>query len=172
MNRRPPRPTVRAAVLAGALALGGPAAATLAQSAKESGCVDKPVRMVGSNMWKCTTASGALAFFNVPEGSEIAPPPKTATKAPAASPSSFPRIDAGTQKSRDDLRRKVLSDELAGEEKLLAEAKSAYGDGAPAPLPEERADAQRYAERIARLRQSIQLHQRNIEALKRELAAR
>jgi hypothetical protein len=78
-------------------------------------------------------------------------------------------VDAATQKSRDELKRRVLQDELAAEEKLLAEARSAYANGAPPPLPEEQAQPQRYAERIARLRQAVQLHERNIEALRREL---
>ena len=37
------------------------------------------------------------------------------------------------------------------------------------PLPEEQANADKYRERIARLRQSVALHERNIEALKKEL---
>ena len=59
----------------------------------------------------------------------------------------------------------MLGDELATEEKLLAEARAAYADGAPSPLPEERADAEKYRQRIARLRQAVGLHERNIEAL-------
>jgi hypothetical protein len=89
----------------------------------------------------------------------------------AATPSGFPRVDAETQKGRDDVRRKVLTDELASEQKLLAEAKAAYADGAPVPLPEEKADAEKYRARIARLRQGVGLHERNIEALKKEIAA-
>jgi hypothetical protein len=89
----------------------------------------------------------------------------------APSPPGFPRVDAETQKTRDDGRRKVLANELAAEEKLLAETRAAYADGAPVPLPEERADAEKYRTRIARLRQSVMLHERNIEALKKELAA-
>ena len=42
-------------------------------------------------------------------------------------------------------------------------------NGAPVPLPEEQANAEKYRERIARLRQAVQLHERNIEALKKEL---
>jgi hypothetical protein len=89
----------------------------------------------------------------------------------APSPSGFPRVDPDTQKGRDDVRRKVLADELAAEEKLLAESRAAYADGAPVPLPEERADAEKYRARIARLRQAVGLHERNIEALRKELAA-
>jgi hypothetical protein len=87
-----------------------------------------------------------------------------------ASPPGFPRVDAETQKGRDDVRRRVLNDELAAEQKLLAEARIQYADGAPAPLPEERADAEKYRTRIARLRQSVAIHEKNIEALKKELA--
>jgi hypothetical protein len=67
------------------------------------------------------------------------------------------------------MRRRVLSDELATEEKLLAEARATYANGAPVPLAEEQSNADRYRERIARLRQSVQLHERNIEALRKEI---
>lgn len=152
------------------------AAATLAQTAKESGCADKPVRLAGSETWKCTTSSGAQAFFNVPDPS---PEPAAASKGASSSrsvavpsPAGFPKVDASTQKSRDDLRRKVLQEELASEERMLADARKSWSDGAPPPLPEERANAQAYADRVARLRQSVQLHERNIDALKRELGSR
>ena len=85
-------------------------------------------------------------------------------------PAGFPRVDADTQRSRDDVRKKVLTDELATEEKLLAESKQAYGDGAPPPLPEEQANAQRYAALLGKLRQAVALHEKNIEALHKELA--
>ena len=88
----------------------------------------------------------------------------------APSPPGFPRVDTETQKGRDDVRRRVLADELAAEEKLLAETRALYGGGAPPPLPEERADAEKYRARIARLRQSLTVHEKNVEALKKELA--
>ena len=69
------------------------------------------------------------------------------------------------------MRRKVLTDELSTEEKLLAESKAAYGDGAPVPLPEEMSNAQKYADRLGKLRQAVALHEKNIEALRKELAA-
>ena len=154
----------------------GALAATLAQKAKEEGCTDKPVRLSGSDMYKCMARSGNMSYFNVPdatpEGAPAARPSPAARPAASPSPASFPKIDAGTQKSRDDLRRKVLQDELANEEKLLAEAKVALGDGSPPPLPEEKANAQKYADRLGRMRQTVQLHERNVEALKRELGGR
>jgi hypothetical protein len=86
-------------------------------------------------------------------------------------PAGFPKVDADTQRGRDGLRRKVLTDELDTEEKLLVDARAAYGDGAAAPLPDEQKDAQKYANRLAKLRQAVSLHEKNIEALRKELAA-
>jgi hypothetical protein len=165
---------VRCALAAAAAVLA--CAPVLAQSlqakARESGCTDTP-RVVEGSMYKCTTASGAFAYFNVPDAPERAAPkrapPAAAPAAAPSTPASFPRVDAGTQKGRDDMRRKVLQDELAAEEKLLLEARGAYGSGAPPALPEEQSQPQKYAERIARARQAVQLHERNVEALRREL---
>ena len=86
-------------------------------------------------------------------------------------PEGFPKVDAKTQKGRDDGRRKVLSDELAIEEKLLVETRKVYADGAPAPLPDEKNDTEKYRDRIAKLRQTVLVHERNVEALKKELAS-
>ena len=88
-----------------------------------------------------------------------------------ATPGGFPRVEPEAQRSRDELRRKLLADELASEEKLLHEARNAYGSGAPLPLAEEQNDAEKYRQRIGRLRQAVQLHERNVEALRKELAA-
>ena len=144
-------------------------AVTLAETARESGCANKPVALSGS-LYKCSTASGVEAFFNIPGVLDTRAPVVSSPKTTAApTPPSFQRVDPATQKSRDDVRRKVLGEELATEEQLLAEARTAYNNGAPTPLPEESANAEKYRERIARYRQAVQLHERNIEALKKEL---
>jgi hypothetical protein len=164
---------IGAFMLAAAGAIADADAQTLPGKAKESGCVDTP-RIVGGSMYRCNTASGAAAYFNVP-GADNAPPVRkeatttTTTTKSTPTPAGFPKVDADTQKGRDDTRRKVLSEELAAEEKMLAAARAAYANGAPVPLPEEQANAEKYRERIARLRQSVGLHERNIEALKKEL---
>jgi hypothetical protein len=176
------------AVLA-ALAFGAPVldAQTLSTRARENNCVDAPQVLAGTNVYKCNTSSGVPAMFNVPDpgGAERAPKRATganggnspgAASAPvpsaaAAPATSLPRVDAATQKGRDDLRRRVLQDELAAEEKLLGESRTAYANGAPPALAEEHAQPQRYAERIARLRDAVLRHERNIEMLRRELGA-
>ena len=168
-------PWIRVGLVLALLGADIASAATLSEKAKESGCVSKPVYVTGE-MYKCATQSGASSYFNVP-GAGGSPLPGSASSsqpvrsAKAGTPAGFPRVDPDTQKGRDDVRRKVLSDELAAEEKLLAETRVLYSDGAPPPLPEERADAERYRLRIARLRQTVNVHEKNIEALKKELAA-
>jgi hypothetical protein len=87
-----------------------------------------------------------------------------------ASPSNFPRVDSSTQKGRDDMRRKVLIDELAMEKNCSPRHATSTPEGAPAPLPDERANADKYRERITKLRQIVTVHQKNVEALKKEIA--
>ena len=139
---------------------------------------------VGAAICKYIDADGAIHYTNVSPDrgwrklscdiADDTPRPKAGSgngAARSATPAGFPRVEPEAQKSRDELRRKVLADELASEEKLLAEARTAYDNGAPAPLAEEQNDAERYRQRIGRLRQAVQLHERNIEALRKELAA-
>jgi hypothetical protein len=173
---RSPRGLALALALGVGLAAGGAGAQPLRAKAQESGCVDAP-RVVEGRTYRCSTSSGAAAYFNVPEGTDLSgggtSPARRTGAAPSAqpAPTGFPKVDTATQRGRDEMRRKVLNDELASEEKLLAEARTAFGDGAPPATPDERANPQKYADRLGRLRQAVQLHERNIEALRKELAA-
>jgi hypothetical protein len=145
-------------------------ASPLSEKAKESKCTDKPVSK-GGELYTCSTDSGVVTYFNVPGANESAPSDRGSKRSTSSpSPAGFPRVTGETQKVRDDMRKKVLADELADEQKSLAEARTAYADGAPAPLPEERTDAARYRVRIGKLRQTVTVHERNIEALKKELS--
>ena len=129
---------------------------------------------------KYVDAEGNVVYSNVTPAKglrklscEIAddgPQRSSSTTRTSTTPSSFPRVERETQKSRDATRRKVLDDELASEQKLLGEAREAYDNGAPPPLPGEKNDAEQYRQRIARLRQSVQVHERNVEALRKEIA--
>ena len=151
------------------IATGAPAAVSLATKAKEEGCTGKPTVVQGTGLYRCP-AQGGVHYFNLPGAAPEAGAASPRSGAPA--PAGFPKVDAATQKGRDDVRRKVLTDELASEEKLLNEARAAYASGAPAPTPEEQSAPQKYAERVVRLRQAVSLHEKNIEALKKELAAK
>jgi len=143
-------------------------AQNVASRAKDAGCVDRP-EAAGGSLYRCKTASGVPAYFNVPGADAVPAPRSTGSAKSTPSPSGFPKVDADTQRTRDDMRRKVLTDELASEQKLLDEARTLYANGAPVPLPEEQTNAAKYQERIARLRQSVLLHERNVDALRKEL---
>jgi hypothetical protein len=143
-------------------------AANLSGKAKEEGCTGRPTLVQGTGLYRCPTQSG-VHYFNVPGGAIES---SGSSARSAATPSGFPKVDAATQKGRDDIRRKVLSEELATERMLLDDARVAYANGAPAQLPEEAHMPQKYAERIAKLKQAVSLHEKNIEALQKELAAR
>jgi hypothetical protein len=85
------------------------------------------------------------------------------------SPADFPRIDVGTQKRRDDIRRQVLQDEIAGERRNAEEARRQLVLGERLQ-PGERATDASYINRVARLRASVQQHEQNVASIQRELA--
>jgi len=85
------------------------------------------------------------------------------------SPANFPRIDAGTQKRRDDIRRQVLEDEIAGERKNADEARRQLTLG-ERPQPGERATDPSYLNRVKKLRATLQQHEQNVTSIQRELA--
>jgi chromosome segregation ATPase len=78
-------------------------------------------------------------------------------------------VDPATQRRRDDSRRKILEDELASEERSLAEARKALSEGEATRLGSER-NYQRYLDRIQGLKDRVAQHERNVNALKQELA--
>src|SRR3990167_8866152 len=94
----------------------------------------------------------------------------------AASPEGFPRVDGATQKGRDDTRRKILQDELSTEEKLLEEARQSLREGEENPEVFRGKEGKtyrnmaKYEEKIKMLNERVDLHSKNIEALKTELS--
>ncbi|GAA7760163.1 hypothetical protein HpMS107_19260 [Helicobacter pylori] len=89
--------------------------------------------------------------------------------AAATSPTSFPRVDSATQKSRDSERRTVLETELQTEEARLAGLRAEYNNGEPERQGGER-NYQKYLDRVARLRDDITRSEANVASLRRELS--
>lgn len=82
----------------------------------------------------------------------------------SASPQNFPKVNQETQKGRDDKRRKILEDELKAEEVLLSGTVQSQQAGET---------SQKFAkdyEKSMVLAKQVDLHQRNIDALKTELS--
>src|SRR5690606_6840756 len=90
--------------------------------------------------------------------------------AAAATPADFPRVDPGTQRSRDGERRSILEAELSKAENRLESLRREYNDGQPDRLGSER-NYQKYLDRVERLKEDIARSESNIGSLKRELAA-
>ncbi len=115
------------------------------------------------------------------------PPPAPASaakqKRKATGPADFPKVDAGTQKARDDNRRRILREELAAEDARLADARRALEEGRQVPetytrqvvAPDGKVTTQtfrnvpKYEAKVRGLEDDVRLHERNIEALRKEL---
>lgn len=88
----------------------------------------------------------------------------------------FPRVDGATQRGRDDTRRQILEEELSTEQKLLAEANRDLKEGEGAPEVYRGKDGKtyrnvaKYDEKVKDLKEQVELHQRNVDALKTELS--
>jgi hypothetical protein len=92
-----------------------------------------------------------------------------ARPAAAAAPADFPKVNGAQQKARDDDRREILNDELRSEEKKLADMRREFNSGEPERQGNERNYA-KYQERVAQLRDNIGRAEKNIVALRREIA--
>lgn len=105
-------------------------------------------------------------------GSTIAAPPRHQAPAPARAapaPADFPRVDSAEQRARDADRLGILNEELRSEQQKLAELRKEFNNGEPERHGDERNYA-KYQERVAQMRDSISRSEKNVEALKREIA--
>jgi hypothetical protein len=92
-----------------------------------------------------------------------------AQKANPKSPSSFPRESAAERSSRATARREILEKELATEQQLLTKAQQALAEQESVRMGDEKNYA-RVQERLQPFKDNVELHTKNIEALRRELA--
>jgi len=132
-----------------------------------------------ADVYKCVDAEGRTTYTNdrslarnckmLEQGQAVSSVPAPRQTAPATStPSSFPRVSADTQRARDNSRREVLEGELATEEKSLAAARQELSEQEAIRTGDER-NYQRVLERLKPYQDRVELHQRNIEALRREI---
>ena len=145
-----------------------------------------PARAHNHILYECVDANGAKQFTNIPANPKactilnIAPaaapsaPAAGAAKAPGkapqmATPSSFPRVDRPLQQQRDNERRRILEQELGGEEKLLAQAKKELSEQEAVRLGSE-SNYQRTLDRIAPFQKKVKLHEDNVANLRREIS--
>ncbi len=130
-------------------------------------------------LYKCTDDSGVVLYTNQKGSARnctilsrelpittMAAPPKASPRTPT--PANFPRVDGDTQRGRDNDRRKILEQEFSTEQQNLEKARKALAEGEATRLGDEKS-YQKYLERVQDLREGVALHERNLEALKREL---
>lgn len=109
-----------------------------------------------------------LSTYSSEEAKPSSSAPSTTPSTPPFSSGRYPNVDNATQQQRDNGRRKILEQELANEQKALAEAQKALEEGRATRLGNER-NYQKYLDRVQQLQDQVTEHQKNVEALRREL---
>lgn len=138
-----------------------------------------------SNIYLCVDAQGTKEYKNTgdtkgckkvdlpPLTMSAAPRPTTGlssvTKPQPVTPPDFPKVDGGTQKTRDNDRRQILQEELKTEQQKMADLEKVYNNGVPERQGNERNYA-KYQDRVASMKDDLTRSQKNIEALNRELS--
>lgn len=129
---------------------------------------------VHAEIYKFVDDNGMVTYTNMPRpGSkpevvipDTTTPVRTAPRASKSksdgripTPSYFPKVDVGTQRKRDDMRRQLLEEEMRSEESNLAAAR----DELIASRRQPGAD-------IRKLSEAVRMHEKNIEMLNKELS--
>ena len=133
-----------------------------------------PLSASAQTIYKCIDGSGNTTYSSsrleknckvISSGPENAVPAPPKARSPSAashpSPSGFPRVQEDTQKARDGDRRHILEQELAGEQRSLEQARK--------ELAEQEATRGASSERTAPYRDRVGQHERNIQAIQKEL---
>jgi hypothetical protein len=126
-------------------------------------CKDKDGRTMLTSQ-KSDTAGKECRIVSQDRVSTI-PTPKTA---PKASPANFPRESAADRQSARSKQRATLEGELAQEESMLADARKKLAEQESIRGGDEKNYA-RVLERLRPYQDTVEVHQKNVDALKREL---
>lgn len=138
---------------------------------------------LANTLYKCVGPDGRTTYTNQKTQmkceilsqdkpvSTFSPPPARPRQ---PTPGDFPRVDGEQQKARDNDRRAILEQELANEQKNLEAAKKELAAQENTVLPEERIagggiQGGKREERVRPYRDRVQLHERNVEAIRKEL---
>ena len=87
----------------------------------------------------------------------------------SGAPAAAPRVDDAEQRKRDADARAILEQELRRAEARQAELEQEYKGGQPDKIGGEARNYQKYLDRVAELKASIERNQADIEGIKREL---
>lgn len=130
-----------------------------------------------ADIFKCVGVDGHVMYSNMADKNckklslEPVPSSTSASKSSARtpSPSSFPKVDENSQKARDNDRRRILETELAAEQNNLEQARKDLADQEAIRSGGER-NYQRVLDRLQPYKDKVSLHERNIEAIQKEIS--
>jgi hypothetical protein len=130
-------------------------------------CIDANGRATYTNMKEETKGKNCSVVMREISVVPAVPPARSAAANP--SPAGFPKVDPATQKNRDGARRRILEEELSGEEKALVQAKTELTEQESVRTGGEK-NYQRVLDRLQKYKDEVELHEKNVEALKKELS--
>lgn len=133
-------------------------------------------------IWSCRDKDGRTHVTNLKEDTtgmncrivqqtrvQVVPSPEKAAKPGAKPPpTAFPKEDSQARASARERQREILERELKQEEELLAKARTALEEQEAVRYGDERNYA-RVLERLQKYKDAVDLHEKNVESLKREL---
>lgn len=146
-------------------------------------CIFTGASMAQSSTYRCVDVNGRSTYTNIKEetvgkkctivsrevsvvpADRIAPQVGAAGKAPAAATQS-----ASTAASRANDRRKILEEELDGEQKRLSDARQKLAEQQAIRTGDEK-NYQRVLDRLKPFTETVEQHEKNIEQLRRELSS-
>jgi hypothetical protein len=141
--------------------------AALAETCKY---VDHDGRVIYSNTPKNPPRGATkVKCFDDPAPSRQAPASVRNSDTRPEDKGKLPRVSEDTQKARDDERRRILEQELADENAQLAQAQAQLAEQEAVRNGGERNYA-RFLERVQPYREAVATHERNVEAIKREIS--
>ena len=151
-------------------------AAGLVSSAVGAGAQEPVIYKCPGNLYTSayTPKEAAAKGCKTLEGAPITVIQAPARRAPAATPGgeSRPadsRVDPADQRARDTDKRRILETELRREEERLAALKQEYNNGQPERRGDEK-NYQKYLDRVAEMKASIERSESDVAALRRELS--
>jgi hypothetical protein len=136
-----------------------------------------------STIWSCRDKEGRTNVTNLPEDTrgkdcrvirqtrvQVVPSPsRESVRPPKTSPTAFPKEDSQTRADARSRQREILEGELAQEEKALEQARKELEEQESVRYGDERNYA-RVLERLQKYKDAVSLHEKNVDALRQELA--
>lgn len=128
-------------------------------------CKDKQGRTHVTNLREDTAGKNC----KVVQQTRVQVVPAQSGKPAGKPPTVFPREDAQTRASAKSRQRGILEREVAQEEEALGQARKALAEQESVRYGDERNYA-RVLERLQKYKDAVEVHEKNIESLRRELA--